>query len=134
MTENNPMVIHDTFADFVLFLYVHMAHADGDLHVTEVKVIKEKMTKLYPGITNVDEKFTDALTKYDAFDKKNLNKLFHASFAHFDTVKFAQKYRVYGDMYDIIYADGKVLESETKALEELKDIIDINSEVRQSKL
>lgn len=127
------MVIHNSFADFVLFLYVHMAHADGDLHVTEVKVIKEKMGKLYPG-EDVDKKFTAALDEYNAFDKKNLNKLFQASFAHFDTIKFAQKYRVYGDMYDIIYADGKVLESETKALEELRDIIDINSEVRQSKL
>ncbi len=127
------MVIHNSFADFVLFLYVHMAHADGDLHVTEVKVIKEKMAKLYPG-ENVDKKFVSALDEYNAFDKKNLNKLFHATFAHFDTVKFAQKYRVYGDMYDIIYADGKVLESETKALEELRDIIDINSEVRHSKL
>jgi len=127
------MVIHNSFADFVLFLYVHMAHADGDLHVTEVKVIKEKMAKLFPG-ENVDSKFASALDEYNAFDKKNLNKLFHASFAHFDTIKFAQKYRVYGDMYDIIYADGKVLESETKALEELKDIIDINAEIRHSKL
>lgn len=127
------MVIHNSFADFVLFLYIHMAHADGDLHVTEVKVIKEKMAKLFPG-ENVDTKFASALDEYNAFDKKNLNKLFHASFAHFDTIKFAQKYRVYGDMYDIIYADGKVLESETKALEELKDIIDINAEIRHSKL
>lgn len=127
------MVIHQSFADFVLFLYVHMAHADGDLHVTEVKVIKEKMAKLYPG-EDVDKKFASALDQYNAFDKSNLNKLFHASFAHFNSVKFSQKYRVYGDMYDIIYADGKVLESETKALEELKDIIDINAEVRQSKL
>lgn len=127
------MVIHDTFADFVLFLYVHMAHADGDLHVTEVKVIKEKMAKLYPN-ENADAKFTAALDKYNAFDKSNLNKLFHASFAHFDTIKFTQKYRVYGDMYDIIYADGKVHEAEQKALDELKDIIDINSEVRHAKL
>lgn len=127
------MVIHNSFADFVLFLYVHMAHADGDLHVTEVKVIKEKMTKLYPG-EDVDKKFTAALDEYNAFDKKNLNKLFHASFAHFNTIKFAQKYRVYGDMYDIIYADGKVEESEKRALDELKEIIDINSEVRHSKL
>lgn len=127
------MVIHTSFADFVLFLYVHMAHADGDLHVTEVKVIKDKMSKLYPG-EDVDKKFASALDQYNSFDKKNLNKLFHASFAHFNTVKFAQKYRVYGDMYDIIYADGKVLESETKALEELKDIIDINAEIRHSKL
>lgn len=128
------MVIHDNFADFVLFLYVHMAHADGDLHVTEVKVIKEKMAKLYHNNEDLDKKFTAALDQYNAFNKSNLNKFFHASFAHFETIKFAQKYRVYGDMYDIIYADGKVEESEKRALDELKDIIDINSEVRHSKL
>lgn len=128
------MVIHDSFTDFVLFLYVHMAHADGDLHVTEVKVIKDKMAKLYHNNEDLDKKFTAALDEYNAFDKKDLNKLFHASFAHFDTIRFTQKYRVYGDMYDIIYADGKVHEAEQKALDELKDIIDINSEVRHSKL
>lgn len=128
------MVIHNSFADFVLFLYVHMAHADGDLHVTEVKVIKEKMTKLYPGITNVDARFAEALDTYNTFEKANLNKLFHASFAHFSNIKFSQKYHVYGDMYDIIYADGKVEESEKRALDELKEIIDINSEVTHSKL
>jgi len=127
------MVIHNSFADFVLFLYVHMAHADGDLHVTEVKVIKEKMAKIFPN-EDADKKFTTALDEYNAFDKSKLNKLFHASFAHFNTVKFSQKYRVYGDMYDIIYADGKVEESEKRALDELKDIIDINSEVTHSKL
>lgn len=127
------MVIHSSFADFVLFLYVHMAHADGDLHVTEVKVIKEKMTKIFPN-EDADKKFTAALEEYDKFDKGKLNKLFHASFAHFNTVKFSQKYRVYGDMYDIIYADGKVEESEKRALDELKEIIDINSEVTHSKL
>lgn len=127
------MVIHNSFADFVLFLYVHMAHADGDLHITEVKVIKEKMAKIFPN-EDSDKKFTAALDEYNAFDKSKLNKLFHASFAHFNTVKFSQKYRVYGDMYDIIYADGKVEESEKRALDELKEIIDINSEVTHSKL
>ena len=36
------MVIHKTFSDFVLYLYVHMAFADGAMHPDEERVILEK--------------------------------------------------------------------------------------------
>jgi uncharacterized tellurite resistance protein B-like protein len=126
------MVIHNTFSDFALFLYVHMAYADGELHDSEVEVIHKKMHKLYQG-QDPSGKFDEIHTQYSSFEKDNLKTLFHDTFAHFNQVKFTQKYKVYGDMYDIIYADGKVLESETKALDELRDIIDINSDVAHGK-
>ncbi len=124
------MVIHNSFADFVLFLYVHMAHADGDFHETELNLVREKMTKLYDSQEiNLDLKLKEAIDQYIRFEKSDLNKLFHDTFDHFKTVKFAQKYKVYTDLYDIIKADGKIVDAETKALKELKEIIDINSEV-----
>lgn len=127
------MVIHQSFADFVLFLYVHMAHADSDFHETEMSVIRGKMAKLYPKESNVEGKLADVVRQYHAFDKNKLRILFRDTFDHFPNVKFAQKYKVYTDMYDIINADGKIDESETKALNELKGIIDINAEVSHQK-
>jgi len=127
------MVIHKTFADFVLFLYVHMAHADTDFHQTELGVIREKMDKLYPFEDNLEEKLTAALKEYEEFDKKELRTLFRDTFNHFTKVKFAQKYKVYADMYDIINADGKIDESEAQALQELKEIIDISADVSHHK-
>mgnify|MGYP001597407136 FL=1 len=124
------MVIHNSFADFVLFLYVHMAHADGDFHETELNMVREKMPKLYhPEEIDLDIKLKEAIDEYNSFEKSELNKLFHDTFEHFRNVKFAQKYKVYTDLYDIIKADGKIVHEETKALKELKEIIDINSEV-----
>ncbi len=124
------MVIHKSFADFVLFLYLHMAHADGDFHETELNMVRDKMTKLYDQQEiDLDLKLKEAIDEYNGFEKSNLIKLFHDTFGHFRKVKFAQKYKVYSDLYDIIRADGKVVEAETKALKELKEIIDINSEV-----
>ncbi len=127
------MVIHQSFADFVLFLYVHMAHADSDFHETEMNVIREKMAKLYPKENNVEAKLNEILKQYHDFDKNKLKILFRDTFDHFPNVKFAQKYKVYTDMYDIVNADGKIDESETKALNELKGIIDINAEVSHQK-
>ena len=125
------MVIHNSFNDFVLFLYVHMANSDGESHDLEKGVIIGKMTKLYPPESNLDKIFDDAMEQYRSINKSNVVDIIRATFKHFDQVKFAQKYKVYTDMYDIINADGKVHESETKALKELKQIIDIGTEKTQ---
>jgi uncharacterized tellurite resistance protein B-like protein len=127
------MVIHQNFADFVLFLYVHMAHADKEFHQTELGVIREKMTKLYPFDDKVEEKLAFTVKQYEEFDKAKLKILFRDTFNNFPNVKFAQKYKVYTDMYDIINADGKIDESETQALNELKEIIDISAEASHQK-
>ncbi len=128
------MVIHKSFADFVLFLYVHMAHADGEFHELELNLVREKMLKLFhPEKVDLDSKLNEVISQYRAFDKNKLKILYRDTFDHFTNVKFAQKYKVYTDMYDIINADGKVEESETRALNELKEIIDISAEASHHK-
>lgn len=121
------MVLHNSFADFVLFLYVHMAHADGEFHDLEKGVIVDKMTRLFPNETNPLARLQATLDQYRTFDKANMRTLLKDTFAHFTNIKFSQKYKVYTDMYDIINADGKVDESETKALNALKEIIEIGN-------
>jgi uncharacterized tellurite resistance protein B-like protein len=119
------MVIHDNFADFVLFLYIHMAYADGIYHPAEKEVIAERIPKLFPGETNVLARLATAEAQYNAVDKTKIEAIIKDTFKHFSSIKFAQKYKVYTDMYDIIHADGKVEESETLALNQLKDIIEM---------
>jgi uncharacterized tellurite resistance protein B-like protein len=127
------MVIHKSFADFVLFLYIHMAHADSDFHQSELSTIRKKMAKLYPYDDKLEERLQAAIQEYTAFDKSQLRILFKDTFSHFPHIKFAQKYKVYSDMYDIVNADGKIEESEAKALQDLKEIIDISAEVSHHK-
>ncbi|MFN3840848.1 MAG: TerB family tellurite resistance protein [Cyclobacteriaceae bacterium] len=120
------MVIHKNFADFVLFLYIHMAHADGEFHETEVEVVKEKMKKLFPMESDYDKKLKEAQMLYLDFDKRQLRTLFQDTFKHFSDVKFPVKYHIYTDLYDIINADGKIDETETEALNSLKEIIEVS--------
>jgi uncharacterized tellurite resistance protein B-like protein len=121
------MVIHKSFADFVLFLYVHMAHADGEFHTDEKKVILQKIPKLFPQESNPANLLEKVATEYSSISQNEIPVIIKQTFKHFKEVKFAAKYKVYTDMYDIINADGKVDESETRALNELKDIIDMGS-------
>lgn len=119
------MVIHDNFADFVLFLYIHMAHADGVYHPAERDVIAERLPKLFPSETDIAGKLARAEKQYSAVDRSQIDTIIKDTFRHFNSIRFSQKYKVYTDMYDIIHADGKVEESETKALNQLKDIIEM---------
>ncbi len=121
------MVIHKTFADFVLFLYVHMAHADGDFHSSEKRVILEKIPRLFPEETDAAKKIESATIEYGKVGQDQITQIIRDTFKHFSEVKFNQKYKVYTDMYDIIHADGKVDESETHVLNELKEIIEMGS-------
>lgn len=126
------MVIHNNFADFVLFLYIHMAHADGEYHPSEENVILNKIPKLYPNEGNPLAKLKAALSAYKEIKPTGIKEIIQDTFAHFDKVKFSQKYKVYTDMFDIVHADGKVHEAEERALRELKEIIDTGSEVSKS--
>lgn len=122
------MVVHSNFSDFATFLYVHMAHADGDYHPEEMHVIIDKMKKFYPPTEDLHQKLESILGQYRSTEPSQISIIVRDSFKHFNTVKFAHKYKVYTDMYDIINADGKVDESETQALEELKQIINMGAE------
>jgi uncharacterized tellurite resistance protein B-like protein len=119
------MVIHDNFADFVLFLYIHMAYADGVYHPAEKEVIADRIPKLFPAETDVAAKLAKAEKQYTSVDRSQLDIIIKDTFKHFSSIKFAQKYKVYTEMYDIIHADGKVEETETKALNQLRDIIEM---------
>jgi uncharacterized tellurite resistance protein B-like protein len=121
------MVINQSFPDFVLFLYVHMAMADGGIHVTEENVILEKMSKLYPPEKDKKQLLAESIARYKSIEPESILPSIRETFQHFSQVKFPVKYKVYTDMYDIINADGVVDEAETQALESLKKIINVSA-------
>ena len=121
---DEPMIIHPSFPDFVLFLYVHMSEADSNYDPSEIAVIREKMPELFPGEKDLEKKLYNALKEYMAFDKSKLKELFEDTFHHFNQEEFPEKGQIYRDLQEIIKADGKVDKSETKALQALTDIID----------
>ena len=90
-------------------------------------VILDKLTKLFPQEGNPKKKFDNSVAAYKNFDGSTLDEFIKLSFKHFNTVKFAQRYKVYTDMYDIIHADGKVDDTETAAVNALKKIIDLGA-------
>ena len=77
------MIIHSSFADFLLFLYVHISEADHNYDPKEMYVIKQKMADLFPGDTDFEKKLYGTIRFYNTFDKSQLNDLLEDSFHHF---------------------------------------------------
>jgi hypothetical protein len=122
------MVIHKSFQDFILFLYVHMSQADESYDPNELATIKKKIEGLFPTQTDVERKLYTSIREYNSFDKSKLTDLFEATFKHFNGDETVLKNNFYTDLNEIILADGKVMDAEAKALNALQSIIDLNSQ------
>src|SRR5690606_23821696 len=118
------MVIHSSFPDFILFLYVHIARVDNTYDPKEIAAIKSKMARLFPDGTDLEKKLYLALKEYNAFDQSKISELCKDSFSFFNENSDGESTRFFDDAQAIINADGKVLQSETDALQTLKRIID----------
>src|SRR5688572_26690044 len=121
------MVIHSTFKDFILFLYVHMSRADENYDPNELATIKKKIGGLFEKDADIEKKLYIAIREYNSFDRAKLTTLFNASFKHFQADESVLKNNFYNDLNEIMMADGKVELAETKALQALKEIIELNS-------
>jgi len=120
------MVIHASFPDFILFLYVHMSRADDNYDPKELAAIKNKMNGLFSKGTDLERKLYVTIREYNSFDKNKLTELLSDSIKHFSNDTTVDTHLL-NDLREIIQADGKVDHSEMNALEALKRMIDHQS-------
>lgn len=117
------MTIHKTLSDFILFLYVHISHADSSYDPTEMAVIKTKMAGLFPDDVDIEKKLYTTIREYNSFDKSRLEELFTDTIKHFKAGHPISDTSVFADIQEIIRADGKVKVSEVDALTLISSII-----------
>ena len=124
------MIIHNNFHDFSLFLYLHVAHADGQLHQQEESLIREKIPGLFGPETDAEQKFASALDQYRSIAQEAIPMLIKATFQHFGEVQFAAKYKVFTDLFDIINCDGRVDYSETSVISQLRELMALSPDAQ----
>ena len=114
-----------SFKEYILYLYIHIAYADGSIHEKEKELIISRIKMLFPG---EDEEiwYNSMVDTYmeHAGDSDEIVKSAHDQFRN---VQFYKKYKVFLDLYEIINADGVVMESEKEAMDKLKQVIGIET-------
>ena len=120
-------MIHNSFPDFLLFLYVHMSEADHNYDPAEIALIKKKMLGLFPKGTDLEQKLYRTIRDYNDFDKTQLDTLFKDTFKKFRGANPELRETMFKDIQEIAGADGAINSSESQALEALKRIIELSA-------
>jgi hypothetical protein len=117
------MIIHSSFPDFILFLYVHIARSDSYYDPREISAIKEKMFRLFPKGTDLEKKLYRAIREYNSFDVSRMSELLRDSFKHFTNDEETVKTKLFSDVREIIRADEKILPTEREAYRTIRRIV-----------
>ncbi|MEM7551869.1 MAG: hypothetical protein AAF363_19465 [Bacteroidota bacterium] len=118
--------IFEEFKDFVLFLYIYMADADGNIDISEIELILEKLKKLYPDELEHNILFEKAMAEFLDMKKSQVEEVLVSNFEYHSDESFTKKYKIFSDLYEIIHADGVVDERESKSIAKLKAMIERN--------
>jgi uncharacterized tellurite resistance protein B-like protein len=117
------MIIHNTLEDFILFLYIHMSHADNNYDPAELTAIEDKMRSLYPEEQDIERKLYNALRDYNNIEKTSLHRILSDTFIHYSKEHSARLIEVINDLMEITKADGKIDQDEERMLNGFKDLI-----------
>jgi uncharacterized tellurite resistance protein B-like protein len=117
------MIVHNTLEDFILFLYIHMSHADNNYDPAELTAIENKMKQLFPEEKDTERKLYNALRDYNNIDKTTLHTLLRDTFIHYSKSHSDRLIEVINDLKEITRADGKIDHDEERMLNGFKDLI-----------
>lgn len=110
------MVVHSSLADFILFLYVHMANADNQYEPAELKAIQSKIQPLFAEGTDLEKKLYTTLRNYNQFNKADIPAIIEDSVHHFSEREDLPIQQIISDLQYIVQADGTVHTNELTVL------------------
>ncbi len=114
LTFNQP-------AQFYLFLFVHAAYTDYQMHTKEVQYILDKLKTLVSDDMDVYEEFTDLKDQYDHMTNQSIEDTINQNFPRFLDDPLQQN--LLNWLSGVIQADGVVKESELKFFSRVKETI-----------
>ncbi len=117
----------DNFKEYIVYLYFHVAYADGKIQSQEKTMILKNMGKLFPNEKNLESLFEAWHSNYTN-SINNTEEIIKQGNQQFSDIEFHKKYKIFIQLYEIIGADGVIEASETESIEKLKKIINMEIE------
>ena len=118
----------ESYKDYIIFLYVHIAFADGSIQDEEKELIEKKLSRYFDSKDEIDEKLEAMLLDYQS-NTEPIDSIIKRTVKKYSNIEFFKKYRIFKDLYEIIECDGVIHSTETQALKKLESIIDYEMRV-----
>ncbi len=122
---------HYLFTDyqgFIIFLLIHIGNSDYAMKGSEIEVILSKMEDYFPEVDDMDmlrNRFIFLKDEYEEMSDTDINHLIYHNYLKFRDQRINTE-RILNDLQEVIMADGLIHEKETKTLETIKKLLDIN--------
>lgn len=114
-----------SYGHFLLFLFIHAAYIDLDLHKKEIKYILDQMKDLFKPDEDIYELFLEIKDEYQELSSKAVEKVIKFNLNKFIGSKHSQQYRkMMKFLNEVIKADGVIQRSELKLLVTLKNLLE----------
>ena len=114
------MVNIDSLEDFSLLLLAQMAIVDGSIHPVEKEAIIARIKEIFPQITATEERLEATAEQVKKLGKDVCEVLIEDNLDKLNTLSKEQKELLYILLFDVLNADGRVNEEETRTLRQLK--------------
>ena len=106
----------------MLFLFIHAAYIDMDLHKKEIKYILDQMSGLFNAEEDIYDVFLDIKDQYQELGSDAVDKVIKENLNKFIGNKSSDQYKsMMGFLNEVIKADGVIQKSELKMMVTLKE-------------
>jgi uncharacterized tellurite resistance protein B-like protein len=109
--------------DFVLLILVHMATVDGSLHPTEHDAIVANVQELFPMMNDFGARYRQIEKDVKRGGKDLSEQIIRDHMDTLNSLTGVQKMKLYRVLFDVLNADGRVNEEETRVLRLLKSAL-----------
>ena len=106
--------------EYALFVLVYLASVDGSIHPTEHDVIHNKIKKLFPQVDLTEERVHQVGGQIKSKGKVLSEKWIEENLHVLASLSPEQKQNLFINLFDMINADGRVQEEETRILRMLR--------------
>lgn len=106
-----------------LFIVLYMAFVDGVVHPTELEAIHSKAKELFPQVGSLDETMLAVSGSIRKMGKEAAEKYIEDNMGSLSHLLPAQRSALLQILLDVINADGRVDEQETRTFRKLRSVL-----------
>ncbi len=119
--EQSETIEFDQYVEYLIFLFLHVAHADFTVKSSEINSIISKIDKNFPEAPDPHSLFLDIKDMYENLNDDEIESTVVSNLHKFDGE--LQPEKVIRDLHDIIASDGLIMENELKLFKKLKSML-----------
>ena len=114
-----------TLENYCLLILTYMASADSSFHAAEEDAITENISRMFPGFEQLNQRLAESLSQIHKAGNEQIEKHIQDNSSLLGTLTSEQRKSLYSYLFEVLNADGRVNEEETRFLRTLRTYLTV---------